>query len=122
MEFPDLLKKAISLAHTFDARTMLVEDKASGSQLIQTLRDGNEPRVPNPIARKPEADKFTRAAGVSSMVEAGQLFLPEDAHWLTDFKKELLAFPSSRHDDQVDAYHNSWNGRGHMRGALGFLL
>lgn len=103
VEFPDLVKKAVSLGRTFDARTMLVEDKASGSQLIQTLRDGNEPRVPNPIARNPEADKFTRAAGVSSMVEAGQLYLPEEAHWLADFKKELLAFPSSRHDDQVDA-------------------
>lgn len=82
---------------------MLVEDKASGAQLIQTLRAGNERGVPSPIARKPEADKFTRAVGVSSMVEAGQLFLPADAHWLADFKKEVIAFPSSRHDDQVDA-------------------
>ncbi len=103
VEFPNLVKKAVELARTFEARTMLIEDKASGSQLIQTLRDGNEPRVPSPISRNPEADKFTRAAGVSSMVEAGQLYLPEDAHWLVDFKKELLAFPSSRHDDQVDA-------------------
>lgn len=103
VEFPDLLKKAVSLARSFEARTMLIEDKASGSQLIQTLRDGNEPRVPRPIARTPESDKFTRAAGVSSMVEAGQLFLPIEAHWLIEFKKELLAFPSSRHDDQVDA-------------------
>lgn len=103
VEFPDLVKKSIELARTFEARTMLVEDKASGSQLIQTLRDGNEPGVPRPISRNPESDKFTRAAGVSSMVEAGQLYLPDEAHWLANFKKELLAFPSSRHDDQVDA-------------------
>lgn len=103
VEFPDLVKKAVQLAQTFEARTMLIEDKASGSQLIQTLRNGNEPRVPNPLSRNPESDKFTRAAGVSSMVEAGQLYLPEEAHWLADFKKEFLAFPSSRHDDQVDA-------------------
>lgn len=37
------------------------------------------------------------------LVEAGQLFLPEQAPWLDTFRKELLAFPSSRHDDQVDA-------------------
>ena len=103
VEFPQLLKKTIELARTFNPRTLLIEDKASGSQLIQTLRASHEPGVPSPIARKPEADKFTRAAGVSSIIEAGILHLPREAHWLAEFKKELLAFPSSRHDDQVDA-------------------
>lgn len=103
VEFPDLVKKAIHQAQTYGARTVLIEDKASGSQLIQTLRNNSEPRVPHPLGRNPETDKFTRAAGVSSMVEAGQLFLPQDAQWLSEFKKEILAFPNSRHDDQVDA-------------------
>lgn len=50
-----------------------------------------------------EADKRTRLAGVSAMIEAGQILLPPDAPWLAEFKQELLAFPSCRHDDQVDA-------------------
>jgi hypothetical protein len=29
--------------------------------------------------------------------------LPIDAPWLADFENELLAFPSGRYDDQVDA-------------------
>jgi len=103
VEFPDLLKKTKALARQFEARTMLIEDKASGQQLIQSLRASQDPGLPNPIARNPEVDKLTRAAGVSSMVEAGQLYLPEEGHWVAEFKKELLAFPSSRHDDQVDA-------------------
>ena len=37
------------------------------------------------------------------MIEAGQLILPREAHWLADFEHELLAFPNARHDDQVDA-------------------
>ena len=37
------------------------------------------------------------------MIEGGQLLLPEDAPWLADFKGELLAFPSGKHDDQVDS-------------------
>ena len=37
------------------------------------------------------------------MIQAGRLFLPERAHWLGDFTGEVLGFPSSRHDDQVDA-------------------
>jgi hypothetical protein len=37
------------------------------------------------------------------MIEAGQLFLSEEAPWLAEFKSELLAFPNGRFDDQVDA-------------------
>ena len=37
------------------------------------------------------------------MIEAGQLLLPSEAHWLGEFKSELLSFPSCRYDDQVDA-------------------
>jgi predicted phage terminase large subunit-like protein len=103
VEFPALEAKAVELAQLHSAKTMLVEDKASGQQLIQALRAGRWPGVPRPIPRMPEADKVTRAAGISSIVEAGQLFLPAETHWLAEFQKELLAFPSSRHDDQVDA-------------------
>ena len=31
------------------------------------------------------------------------LFVPADAPWLSDLRSELLAFPTGRHDDQVDA-------------------
>lgn len=37
------------------------------------------------------------------MIEAGQLFLPQEASWLAEFCSELLGFPNARHDDQVDA-------------------
>lgn len=36
-------------------------------------------------------------------MEAGQVYVPTDAPWLPDFQQELLAFPSSRYDDQVDS-------------------
>jgi phage terminase large subunit-like protein len=35
--------------------------------------------------------------------EAGRIVLPVEAPWLADFENELLAFPSGRYDDQVDA-------------------
>lgn len=103
LEFPGLLRKAVELAQNRRGPTILIEDRASGQQLIQALRAGDWHGVPNPIGRNPELDKYSRAAGVSSIAEAGQLFLPKNAHWLDDFTKELLAFPSTRHDDQVDA-------------------
>lgn len=103
MQFPDLLKCAASLALQHNAKIMLVEDAASGSQLIQTLRTNTQIGVPMPIARKPEGDKVSRVAGISAMIEAGQLTLPVQAPWLAEFKAELLAFPNARFDDQVDA-------------------
>lgn len=103
VEFPELKRKAIELAQLHRATTLLIEDKASGQQLIQTLRSEQHAGVPMPIPRTPESDKKSRAQGVSSMVETGQMFLPKEAHWLGEFKSELLAFPSGRFDDQVDA-------------------
>jgi predicted phage terminase large subunit-like protein len=103
VEFPELKKAAIANARAYSARALLIEDQASGTQLIQSLRNDEPQGVPRPIARKPEADKRSRLAGVSAMIEAGQVLLPPDAPWLAEFKQELLAFPSCRHDDQVDA-------------------
>jgi phage terminase large subunit-like protein len=81
----------------------LVEDQASGQQLIPELRAFAERGVPVPIARKTEGDKVSRVEGISAMVEAGQLLLPVEAHWLAELKSELLSFPNGRFDDQVDA-------------------
>lgn len=103
LEFPDLNKKCIELAGLHRATTVLIEDKASGQQLIQSLRANQSHGVPMPHSCNPEHDKLTRTIGVSAMIEAGQLLLPDDAHWLADFTAELLAFPNSKHDDQVDA-------------------
>jgi predicted phage terminase large subunit-like protein len=111
--FPDLKKAAIWLARDHKANVVLIEDQASGTQLIQTLRNEQPTGVPHPIARKPEADKKTRLSGVSAMIEAGQLLLPHEAPWLGTFMSELLGFPSTRYDDQVDALSQllSWVDR-----------
>ena len=58
----------------------------------------------------------TRKAGWLARLqgfEAGQLILPEEAHWLASFKSELLAFPSGRFDDQADALSQliNWHTR-----------
>lgn len=103
LTFPELKKAAIRLANEHRVHTLLIEDAASGQQLYQTLRAECPLGVPVPLKQKPEGDKKTRLAGVSSMIEAGQLILPKAAPWLAEFQSELLAFPNARHDDQVDA-------------------
>lgn len=47
-------------------------------------------------------DKQTRAKPASAQAEAGNIKLLR-AQWNEDFIKELVSFPESKHDDQVDA-------------------
>ena len=101
--FPDLKRHCIRLAREWKVQALLIEDAASGTQLIQALRADQPRGMPLPIARKPEGDKYSRMAGASAQIEAGQLILPDDASWLASFKTELLGFPNARHDDQADA-------------------
>ncbi len=103
LEYPDLERKCAELARFHHAQTLLIEDKASGQELIQSIRGKRPQGVPMPLAVNPVQDKITRAVGVSSIVEAGQLYVPASAHWLDAFGNEIAAFPQGRHNDQVDA-------------------
>ncbi len=46
---------------------------------------------------------MTRMSNQSAHIEARQVFLPESAPWLDEFKAEIMAFPNGRFDDQVDS-------------------
>jgi len=98
--FPDLKRKVLVLAETYPPRVLLIEDKASGQSLIQELR--RDTRLPvKPI--QVDSDKLARANAVTPLVEAGKVFLPQSAPWLSDFIEELSTFPAGSHDDQVDS-------------------
>jgi predicted phage terminase large subunit-like protein len=99
-EYPDLKKMFYSLTSQWQPQAILVEDKASGQQLLQDAR--RETALPL-IATRPRSDKITRFAAVSAMLEAGRVVLPEQAAWLADFESEIFAFPGGEHDDQIDA-------------------
>jgi hypothetical protein len=85
---------------------VLVEDKASGQSLIQELQ--NNSRLPVKAIRV-DSDKVTRATAVTPLVEAGKVFLPEDAPWLAVFLEEVSSFPAAPHDDMVDALSQALN-------------
>ena len=101
LEYPDLRRKIISHAKAHCAKTVLIEDASSGASLIQDLRRDGPIR---PIAIKPEGDKIVRLEAQTAAIEAGQVPLPEQAPWLSDFLYEVLAFPHGRFDDQVDSF------------------
>lgn len=80
----------------------LIEDKANGPAIIDTLSGS----VPGIIAVDTDGSKEARAQSSTARVEAGNWYLPhpEIAPWVEDFIGELAAFPTGKHDDQVDAF------------------
>lgn len=87
----------------------LIEDKANGPALIQTLQH----EVMGMIPVKVKESKDARLAAVTPMIEAGNVFLPgkknaldewEPAYpWVAHFIEECAAFPNGTNDDMVDA-------------------
>lgn len=83
------------------AAAKLVEEKANGAAVIDSLRK----KIPGIIAINPKESKFARASAVAPFIEAGNVFLPEREIALFDvdaFIDEAAGFPRAAHDDQVD--------------------
>jgi predicted phage terminase large subunit-like protein len=99
LEFPALKRRVAALRRQHGADAVLIEDRGSGTQLIQALLEEGL----HAIAVAPEADKATRLYAQSMHIEAGRVLLPAEAPWLDEFRTELLRFPQGRHDDQVDS-------------------
>jgi predicted phage terminase large subunit-like protein len=99
VDFPDLKRAVSRLKEEYPTAVLLIEDKGSGTSLIQDLR--SEDKAPIPI--NPEGDKIARLAAVSVQFESGAIWFPKSAPWLSSLKAELLGFPNVKHDDQVDS-------------------
>lgn len=95
------LKRAVEeQAQLYRPARILIEDKASGTQLIQELRQAGVHAV---TPYEPKCDKIMRMDSASSMIEKGFVYLPERAPWLSDLLSELMSFPKGKHDDQADS-------------------
>lgn len=100
VNYPELKQAIKALNQDWNPSEILIEDKASGIQLIQELLHEG---VRGIKGIKPEGDKIMRMHAQTTPFEQGRVLLPMQAPWLADYQNELLAFPFSRHDDQVDA-------------------
>lgn len=101
IDYPSLREAVIKMSGYFNPDAILVEDCAAGQQIIQEMLLANT--VENVIAIRPKEDKQTRLTLVSPLFERGIVLIPEVAAWLNTFLDELLNFPDSDHDDQVDS-------------------
>jgi predicted phage terminase large subunit-like protein len=98
-DYPELKRAVLNVKNRWPSSHMLVEDKGSGTSLIQDLRRDGVPV----ISIRPEGDKVSRLFANQAQFESGSVWFPQDADWMPDLVSELMAFPSVRHDDQVDS-------------------
>lgn len=123
--FSDTLKAVLALAAMHpETGSKLVENKANGAAVIETLKR----KVTGLIPIEPEGGKDVRAAAAEPLVEAGNVFLPAmdfipcPAGYaptsVSDFIEEHAVFPNGSHDDQVDAMSQALNWLAHRQGAV----
>ena len=109
MSFTETLQAIRDLSAKWPKATRkLIEDKANGTAVIDTLKTS----IPGIVPVEPLGGKVVRAHAVTAVVEAGNIYIPAAtvAPWVHDFVEELAAFPSATHDDQVDSMTqaNAW--------------
>lgn len=100
-DFPDTVRKIRELRNRFPmSREILIEAKANGQAIIDTLRN----EIPGIIAITPHESKEARASAVSYAVEGGNVYLPPitEAPWIDEALHELTVFPNGANDDIVD--------------------
>jgi predicted phage terminase large subunit-like protein len=101
LNFPDLKRAVKNQASLHSPAIVLIEDKASGTSLIQELRAEGFSLVQ--AAPGIDGDKIMRLRAQTAKIEGGFVLLPKEAPWLNTYVLELISFPNSKHDDQVDS-------------------
>jgi len=100
LPYPDLKRSVRDQQLLHGADVVLVEDRASGTQLIQELQGEGFYRV---TPYQPVGDKIMRMHAQTAVIENGCVFLPQESLWLVEYLHELSMFPNGKHDDQVDS-------------------
>jgi len=105
-DYPRLKKMVIAQAELHRPSIVLVEDASTGMALAQELKKLLHMAVkPVPVER----DKKGRMYVQQEKFYKGQVLFPKGAPFLNELERELLAFPNSPHDDQVDSISQALN-------------
>jgi predicted phage terminase large subunit-like protein len=99
LNYPELKTTVLEQQRAWAAAVVLIEDRASGTQLIQELHHARCHAVQG-VA--PESDKQMRLYAQSGTIKSF-VYLPTEAPWLEDYLHELTNFPNAKHDDQADS-------------------
>jgi len=109
--FTETIRELMAIDRLFpQARFVLIEDKANGPAIIDTLKK----KIGKIVTYSPTESKEERLASIAPQIEAGHLFLPDPYYepnrakpWVKlgvdAYVEELTTFPNASHDDQVDS-------------------
>ncbi len=100
LDYPELRREAKQLAAQYGVKIILIEDRGSGTCLIQDLIAD---RVYGVTRYDPKLEKIMRMHAVSSIIENGFVHIPAQADWLAEYLHEMGLFHKGQHDDQVDS-------------------
>ena len=83
------------------ARRKLIEDKANGPAIMDSLKA----EISGMIPVEPDGSKIARAHAITAEWEAGNVWLPHPdiAPWIVEWIDEVTTFPAAANDDRVDA-------------------
>ena len=106
----DLIREHLSFPATIDAiklwhglypqaLTKLIEDKANGPAVIQTLQH----EIPGLIPVAPRGSKDARLSAIAPVFHSGNVYIPRTKPWTQGYVAELCNFPNAPNDDQVDS-------------------
>jgi predicted phage terminase large subunit-like protein len=107
--YPELKAAVRNLAAKFKPDTILVEDKASGQQIIQEMgpsQHNSDPQVLPILGVEPSGDKPMRMERHLASIEAGVLSIPDpsmNVPWLFDLEVVLKDFPKGKDWDEIDS-------------------
>lgn len=99
LDFPATVQVIRAVCRQYpQARAVLIEDKANGPAIIQTLQ-----KELFCIPVDPRGGKVARVHAVSPAIEAGHVLVPDRGDWVEAYLDQWTAFPTGAHDDMVDS-------------------
>ena len=99
IEAPNLIPILQSVYNKYQPSFIGIEKTGYQLAMVQLAR-----REGLPVKElRADKDKVARAYPLSAKMEAGKIYFPRQKVWYANLERELLQFPASEHDDQVDA-------------------
>lgn len=111
LPYPELLAKVRYERNRWRADAIIVEKTGTGVVLLHDLssdmrglsdREHHAPWCAR-FGAVPKISKEERLAAQVERLYAGKARFPVEAPWLEEFRRELVTFPGSKYDDQVDS-------------------
>lgn len=119
MEFVDTINAIRDMSAKYrNARAKVIEAAANGYATINMLKD----QVPGLIPFIPHGSKEERARATTPYFEAGNVFFPEGAPWVSDMVEDLVGFPNREFKDTVDAMSQGFLYFDSLMGQSGALV